>query len=119
MRAFKVFLLVNGKRGWLYVSSVYFVHVSWLPIAYWTAVFDRFLFPLALASHWLEEFANCTPTIDKNDKSHAVPPNLSATLEASQLTLSLINSTPLVIVAKNKLLTLTSRPNLALNARNI
>jgi hypothetical protein len=80
-------------------------------------VFDRFLFPLALASHWLEEFANCTLKIDKNDKCSATP--LSATLEASQLTLSLINSTPLVIVAKNKLLTLTSQPNLALNARNI
>jgi hypothetical protein len=30
----------------------------------WTALFDRFL---ALASHWLKEFSNCTPTAEKND----------------------------------------------------
>jgi hypothetical protein len=46
---------------------MYFFNVS-----YWTAVFERTLLPLALASHWLEEFANCTLTEEK--VTNAAPP---------------------------------------------
>jgi hypothetical protein len=78
-------------------------------------VFDRFLFPLALASHWLDEFANCTTTADK--MTNAVPPNLSAELAARHSTFIILHLL-LEIVANNKPLTVTSQPNLELNARN-
>jgi hypothetical protein len=33
---------------------------------------DRFLLPIALASHLLEEFANCTPTAEEKKPIHFV-----------------------------------------------
>jgi hypothetical protein len=39
-------------------------------VSQWTAVFIRFLLPLALA-HWLEEFVNCPPTKEKNEQCRA------------------------------------------------
>ena len=44
------------------VSGSYFTNVSFLAL-YWTAMFDRFYLPLALASHWLAKFARLTRTI--------------------------------------------------------
>ncbi len=36
--------------------------------SYWSAGFGTFLQVSALASNWLEDCANCTPTPEKNDK---------------------------------------------------
>jgi hypothetical protein len=58
-----------------------------------------FLLVLALASHWLEDCANCTPTSEENDKCSA---NLYAIQEASQSTFINEHFTPLVISGNDK-----------------
>ncbi len=51
---------------WLnYVSSVYLVHVSLIPIG------QQGLGQIALASRWLEECANLAPTPEENDQYNA------------------------------------------------
>jgi hypothetical protein len=57
---FYTFLQVNAKLGWLnYVSVVFFF------ASYWWAEFETFLQAPALASYWLEDFADGTPTKGK------------------------------------------------------
>jgi hypothetical protein len=53
-------LAVNANLRWLTNDSVgYLVHVSFF--SYWSAGFGTFLQVKALAFHWLENMANCTP----------------------------------------------------------
>jgi len=62
-----VFLAINARLRWLNnVSSVYVVQVSF--DSYWSAGFGTLLQVSALASHWLEDYANCTPMLEENDK---------------------------------------------------
>jgi hypothetical protein len=70
----------------------------------------------ALASHWLEDCANFTPTPEVNDQNSAN----SAIQAASKPLLSMNSYTPLVISRndKNKQLTLFSQRKLALTAKN-
>jgi hypothetical protein len=76
---------------------------------YWSAGFGTFLQISALASHWLEDCANCTPTPEETDKYSAIrqPLLVQYKQQASPL-LSMHNYTPLVISGngKNKQLTL-------------
>jgi hypothetical protein len=49
-------------------------------ISYWSAGFGTFLQVLALAPHWLENFAYFTPTPEKNDQYSA---NHSCAIQAA------------------------------------
>jgi hypothetical protein len=65
LKAKSVFLAVNASLCWLNkVSDMYLIQVSLLFIA---AGFGIYLQVLVLASHWLEDCANFTPTPEEND----------------------------------------------------
>jgi hypothetical protein len=103
----------GGFFNFFNISGVYLVQVT---CSYWSVEFlGHFLQVSALASHWLEDCANFTPTPEVNDKT--VPFTLSAIQAVSQSTF--INE-PLVISGndKNKQLTLLSQRKLALTAGN-
>jgi hypothetical protein len=55
------------------VTGVNFVSVSWLPIGQQCLIVSSA--SRAFDSHWLEEFANCTPTAEK--MTNAAPSILS------------------------------------------
>ncbi len=62
-----VFLEVIASLCWLSnISSVYLVLISLLLIGQQGS--GTFLSVSALSSHWLEEFAICTLTLEENDK---------------------------------------------------
>ncbi len=66
-----VFLAVNASLRWLNnVSGVYLVQVFLLLIGQHAGI-GTFLQISALASHWLEDWANCTPTPEEIDKYSA------------------------------------------------
>jgi hypothetical protein len=130
--------VVNASLRWLNnVSGVYLVQVSLLLIGqqglghfylffFWwqdAAPFGTFLRVSDLASHWLEDCANCTPTPEENDK-YRVPvqcqPLLVQYKQQDNSLLSVHNYTPIVISGndKNKQLTLLSQCKLALTGRN-
>ncbi len=70
----------------------------------------------ALASHWLEDCANVTPTPEENDQ-YSANHSLVQYKQQANLLLLMNNYTPLVISWNdtNKLLTLLSQRKLALN----
>jgi hypothetical protein len=62
-----VFLAVNASLSWLnIVSGVYILSPGFLA-SYLSAGFGTGLQLSALASHWLEDYANLTPTLLEND----------------------------------------------------
>jgi hypothetical protein len=67
---------------------MYLINYSLLPNG--QQMFGSFLLPLALTSHWLKGFANCTPT-SKEEKCEVH--SLKHQQQANQL-LSLVNYTP-------------------------
>ncbi len=60
----RVFLAVNTSLRWL--NSV-----TGVTAFKWSAGFETFLQVSALASHWLEDRANFTPTQEENDQYSA------------------------------------------------
>jgi hypothetical protein len=59
--------------------------------SYWSAGFRKFLKVLCLASHWLEDCANCTPTPEENDKCRLTLKHLTL-LSQRKLALNAINT---------------------------
>jgi hypothetical protein len=67
-----VYFVVNAslhRRNNL--SGVYLVLSPGFLDSYWSAGFGTFLQVSDLASHWLKDCANCTPTPEKNNKYSA------------------------------------------------
>jgi hypothetical protein len=81
-KAKRLFPAVNASLCWL--NNVSGVYLPGFFDSYWSAGFRTFLQVLALASHWLEDCANCTPTPEK--MSNTAPTTLSAVQAASQST---------------------------------
>jgi hypothetical protein len=62
--------MVNANLHWLNNDSgKYLVHVSLLLIG--QQGFGKFLQVLTLTSHWLNDFANFTPTLEENNQYSA------------------------------------------------
>jgi hypothetical protein len=76
---------------------------------------------MALASHWLEDCANFTPTAEENDQHITATNTLSAIQAASQSTFinAQLYSTLISVIVKNKQLILVSQSKLALAAKNM
>jgi hypothetical protein len=104
--------LNNVRRG---------VLTSGFLASYLTAEFGRFLQVVALASHWLEDCANFTPTPEENYYPVIQrQPLLVPYKQQANPILTMNNNIPLVISwnDKNKQLTLLCQRKLALTARN-
>jgi hypothetical protein len=70
------FVLCLGRAGFCLMKEAVenrCYYLAWLTFLafYWSAGFRRFLQVSALASHWLEDCANFTPTPSENDKYSA------------------------------------------------
>jgi hypothetical protein len=63
-------VVLNRGRG----QFLNFVGAPGFLASYWSARFGRFLQVSALASHWLEDCANITPTPEENDQYSANHP---------------------------------------------
>jgi len=64
--------------------------------SYWSARFWDISSGIGPASHWLEDCADFTPTLEGNNQYGTAPTTLSAIQAASQSTLSIHNYTALV-----------------------
>ncbi len=114
-----VFLAVNASLRCF--TNVVCCTYSRFLASYWSAGFGGFLKVSALASFWLEDCANFTPTRRKT--TNAAPTTLGTAVQCKQQAnpfLSMNRSTPLLIrrYGKNKQLTLLSQRKLILTAGN-
>jgi hypothetical protein len=97
-----VFIAVNESLRWL--NNVWCA--SFLAF-YWSAGFWTFLQVSALASHWLEDCANVTPTPEENDHATQSQSLLVLYKQQANPLLSMYNYTPLAIGRYDKIKELT------------
>jgi hypothetical protein len=112
--------MVNVSLLWLNTVRLAAVLSPGFLASYWSAGFGTFLHVSALASHWLEDYANIMPTLEENDQYMQRQPLLVQYKQQANPLLLMHNYTPLLISRnfKNKQITFLKLRKLAFTERN-